>query len=104
MEVKQFLKMKIGIECEIESVRINGPVIIVKIDKEEDKRRVMRNKNKLKEDKIFIKTDLSSADRKRQERIGKWVKKRKNIEKNVKGGYARVKIKEEWKLWDEVEK
>lgn len=56
---KDFLKNRLGVDCGIMSVKINGSVIIVKIDKEGDKRMVMKNKNRLKGEKIFIENDLT---------------------------------------------
>lgn len=101
---KDFLKSRLGVACGIISVRISGPVIIVKIDKEEDKKWVMRNKNRLKGGKIFIENDLTWEERKRQERIGRWVKEQRNKGEDVKAGYARVRIKGVWKSWEDIER
>ncbi|XP_070163512.1 golgin subfamily A member 6-like protein 22 [Polyergus mexicanus] len=101
---KDFLKSRLGVACGIISVRISGPVIIVKIDKEEDKKWVMRNKNRLKGGKIFIENDLTWEERKRQERIGRWVKEQRSKGEDVKAGYARVRIKGVWKTWEDIER
>ncbi|KYM96955.1 hypothetical protein ALC62_12371 [Cyphomyrmex costatus] len=92
---KDFLKDKVGVECEIERCWKSGPVIIVKLRKENDKKEVMTNKHKLKGGKIFIENDLSFEDRKIQERINRWVKKRKEEGDGgeIKVGLGRVKVK-----------
>lgn len=51
-------------KCGIVNVRVSGSVIIVKIDKEKDKKMVMRNKNKLKGGKTFIENVLTWEERK----------------------------------------
>lgn len=90
--VKGFLTEKIGIECKVEYCRRSGTVIIVKLDSEETKREVMRNKNKLKGETIYIENDLTWEERKTQERISRWAKTQKEKGKEVKIGMGRVKI------------
>lgn len=67
---KGFLREKIGIECKVEYCS-SGTVIIVKLDREETKREIMRNKNKLKWETIYIENDLTWEERKTQERISR---------------------------------
>lgn len=50
---KGFLREKIGIECKVEYCRMSGTVIIMKLDRKETKREIMRNKNKLKGETIY---------------------------------------------------
>ena len=66
--------MKLGIKTIIVSARANGGrerVIIAKLENEEEKRRVMMNKSKLKGTKIYIENDLSFEERRKQEEIKK---------------------------------
>jgi len=81
------MEEKIGVKCKIEHYRISGKVIIAKLWSEEEKREVIRNKNRLKEDQIFIENNLTWEERKTQERINTWVKERRN-----KGGCKGRKI------------
>lgn len=76
----------------VEYCRRSGTVIIVKLDSEETKRKVMRNKNKLKGETIYIENDLTWEERKTQERISRWAKTQKEKGKGVKIGMGRVKI------------
>lgn len=46
----------------------------VKLESEKVKKEVMRNKFKLKGEKIFIKNDLSWEERKIQDKINRWAK------------------------------
>lgn len=48
-----------GVECKVEHSRLNGKVIIARLGKEEEKKEVMKNKNKLKGGNIFIENDLT---------------------------------------------
>lgn len=47
---------KVRVEKKVISVKRNGTVIIVKIERE-DKKKVMRNKHKLKERNVFIENE-----------------------------------------------
>jgi len=53
----------------VSEMRRSGPVIIVKIEGEEGKKEIMRNKFKLKDDRMYIENDLSIEERKIQEKI-----------------------------------
>jgi len=75
--VKEMLRDKLGVTCEVNEVRKSGPVLVARIEGEEGKKEVMRNKFKLKGDKIFIENDLSFDERKVQEKLGRKRKERK---------------------------
>lgn len=66
MWMQDFIKEKLGVKCKVLSCRRSGPVMVAKIDGEEKKREIMKNKNKLKGGKIFIENDLSWEERKLQ--------------------------------------
>lgn len=72
--------------------RNSGPVIVAKFENEEKKKEVMRNKNKLKEDNIFIENDLSWEERKQQEKINRWAREKRGKEVEVKIGLDRVRL------------
>lgn len=105
--VEDFLRKNLDIDCKIESCRISGKVIIVKLGSEEEKKEAMRRKNRLKDRKgeqIYIENDLIWEERKIQERINKWVKEKKSKGEEVKIGIGKVKIKGLWKFWSDIEK
>jgi len=87
---KEFLKEKIGMECQMEKCWKSGLVIIVKIENEERKREVIISKHKLKRGKIFIENDLSFKKREIQKKINRWVKKQKDKGEVIKVGLGRV--------------
>lgn len=67
----------------------------------------MKRKNKLKGikgEQIFIENDLTWEERKIQERINKWAKEKKSIEEDIKIGIGKVRIKDIWKFWSDIEK
>lgn len=59
-------------------------MIIVKLEGVESKKEIMRNKFKLKGEKIFIENYLSWEKRKIKERINRWVKKQREKSLEVK--------------------
>lgn len=59
----------------------------VKLESEKVKKEVMRNKFKLKGEKIFIKNDLSWEERKIQDKINRWAK----TERKRAGGKGRIR-------------
>lgn len=65
---------------------------MVKIENNEKKKEIMKNKYKLKGEKIFIENDLSQEERKTQEKINRQTKEKKEKGEEVKVGMGRVKI------------
>jgi len=55
----------------VREVRRSGPVIVTRIEGEERKKEIMKNKYKLKGERIFIKNDLIYEERKVQEKMGR---------------------------------
>lgn len=54
-------------------------MIVAKVEEEEEEQKnIMRNKSKLKSDKIFIENDLNWDGRKIQERINRWAKEKRS--------------------------
>jgi len=68
-------------------------VEVVRLESEEEKKEVMRNKYRLKGENIFIKNDLSWEERNVQVKINRWVKKQKMKGLEVKVGVGRVRVK-----------
>jgi len=51
--------------------------VVVRLEDEETKKKVMRNKSRLKGENIFIENDLSWEERNVQGKINWWVKEQK---------------------------
>lgn len=98
-EIERWIKQKIDVECNIINWRKSGPVIIAKMESEGKKAEIMRNKYKLRGEKIFIENDLSWEERKIQEQINKWVRERRAKGEEVKAGWDKVKVRGKWINW-----
>ncbi|XP_020297295.1 golgin subfamily A member 6-like protein 6 [Pseudomyrmex gracilis] len=95
---------KLGLDCNVEYGRVSNKVIVIRLSSEKEKRAVMENKNKLKGEKIFIQNDLSWKERKTQEEIHRWVKEKREKGEEVKIGTEKVKIKENWRQWRDIQR
>lgn len=105
--VTRMLKENLKLEhkdYKVEFCRWSGKIIIVKLGSEEEKKDVMRRKNKLKGGQIFIENDLSWEERQTQSRINKWAKNERSKGLDIKIGIGKVRINGVWKFWGEVEK
>lgn len=60
--VENFIKEKLVVDCKIMECRSSRPVIITKVENEKKKRKVMRNKNRLKGGNIFIENYLGRKE------------------------------------------
>jgi len=69
--MKELIRRKLEVECRISEIRKSGPVIIVKMESEEEKKKIMKRKGKLKRDSLFIENDLSFEERKVQEKLSR---------------------------------
>ncbi|XP_058807253.1 uncharacterized protein LOC131673345 [Phymastichus coffea] len=72
--VEKFLSFKLGTSVKAVNARVSGGkerVIIVKLENENVKKNIMRNKSKLKGTTIYIENDLTYEERKKQEEIKK---------------------------------
>lgn len=81
----------------------SGKIIVGCLENEKMKWEVMRNKGKLKGEKIFIENDLSWEERRIQERINRWCREEREKDRDVKIGTGRVKIDGIWRRWEEIE-
>jgi len=98
----EFIKENLRVECKPVSCRESGAVVVVKLETDEIKREIMRNKYILKGGKIFIENDLSWEERKTQGEINKWAKVQKEKGIDVKIGIGRVRVKGIWRYWTEI--
>lgn len=91
-------------DCKIETCRWSGNVIIAKIRSEEEKKEVMKRKNKLKGGQLYIENDLTWEERQIQSMLNKWAKSEKNKNVDIKIGMGKARINGVWKFWGEIEK
>ena len=97
------IKEKVGVEGKVTNCRENGTIILMKLENEDYKREIMRNKYKLKGGNIYIENDLSWEERKVQEKLHRWTKEQKEKSVEVRAGRGRVRVNGVWKLWTEIE-
>jgi len=69
--VERLIRDKVGVDINVLGCRESGTVLVVKLESEEEKREVMRNKHRLKGEKIYIENDLSWEERNIQVKINK---------------------------------
>lgn len=101
--IEKFLRDKVGVEMKVTDCRRSGRVILTMLEREGMKVEVMRNKNKLRGERIFIENDLTWEERKLQERIFRWAKEEREKGVLVKVGFARIQVKGVWRKWEEIE-
>jgi len=102
--IEKLFREKMGVDINVQGCRESGTVIVAKLESEEEKREVMRNKYKLKGGNIFIENDLSWEERNIQVKINRWVREQKVKGLEVKIGIGRVRVKGVWRAWAEIER
>jgi len=102
--VTDLLKDKLGLEVKVAGCRESGTVVVVKLEDEEEKKKIMRNKYRLKGNSFFIENDLSWEERNVQGKINKWAKEQRGKGLDIKVGIGRVRVKGIWRGWEEIEK
>lgn len=104
---------KLGEECKDVKVREalyigreDRKVILVEMEKLDDKRKMMRNKSKLRGSGIFVDDDLTKEEREMQKSIREWSEQERRKGKKVKGAYGRAFVNGEgYKyMWDRERK
>jgi hypothetical protein len=53
---KDFIKERVGVDCNVVGWRISGKVIVITVEDEAQKREIMTNKHKLRGGTIYIET------------------------------------------------
>lgn len=101
---EKFIKEKIDVEVKVNKCRKSNNVLIITLEEEIKKREVMRAKNRLKGERIFIENDLTWEERKIQEKIYRWAKEERSNGREIKVGYARVNIEGSWIKWGDIER
>ena len=101
--VEKFIETKLEIEVNIDEVTIinqhgKNPKILLKLLKMEDKKLIMKNKNKLRqlEELIFIDDDLSKEERDIQKKVREAAKIERRKGKKISVGFQKLKINGKW--------
>lgn len=98
----------IGAEIEIENVREiragnegKGKMVLVRLKTEEDKRKILENKRKIKKKEIWIEEDLTFGERKMKWKLRQIMEEEERKGEKVKVGYGKIWIGNELWFWDE---
>jgi len=102
--VERMIREKVEVDVNVVGCRESGTVLVVRLESEEEKKEVMRNKHRLKGEKIYIENDLSWEERNTQVKINKWAKEQKGRGLEVKIGIGRVRVRGVWRAWAEIER
>ncbi|KAK9722777.1 hypothetical protein QE152_g19510 [Popillia japonica] len=94
-----------GIKVEIkvvERIGINKSKMIIKakMNNMDNKRLVMKNKNKLKGTKYFIDPEFTNEEEKIQKKLREVARVERDKGKQVKVAYQKMRINSEWYKWD----
>lgn len=100
--MEKFIKGKLDVEIKVVRCKLSGKVILSTLEGEEEKRRVMEQK--LKGGSVFLEHDLSWEEKKVQERLNRWAKIEREKGRDIKVGFAKVRVRGVWKKWEEVER
>jgi len=107
-KVEEVIKM-LGIEVKIEEIRRieagkkeRGSMIVVRVENEEAKRNIVRNKWKLKGGDIWIEEDLTWEERRIKWRIREIARRERIQGKRIRMGQEGLWIKGVWWRWDRV--
>lgn len=104
-EIKNICK-KIGIDIEIEEIRKvktgreeKGDMLIVKVRSEENKRKILENKRKLKGRNVWIEEDLTFKERKMRWNLRKVAEEERRKGRTVRMGNGRIWVENAWWFW-----
>ncbi|KAK9707951.1 hypothetical protein QE152_g27532 [Popillia japonica] len=105
IDVQEFIEEKMGIKVEIKEVErigINNSRMIIKakMNNMDNKRLVMKNKNKLKGTKYFIDPKFTNEEEKIQKKLREEARVERDKGKQVKVEYQKIRINSEWYKWD----
>ena len=107
-QVENFLLKELNIKVRVNEVysretKNKDKVNVVKMSKLIDKINVMRNKNKLKGQQVYIEDQLTEKESEIQFQIRKRAREEQATGKRVKVGYMKLCINGVWFRWDEID-
>lgn len=109
-QVQEFMENVLKVDVKIREAFAlgNKNLILAKIDNWEEKKKIMRGKKILREKmetrKMFIDNDLTKKERETQKQIVGIAKQYKEEGRNIKIGYMKIKIDDDWLKWDDNKK
>lgn len=103
-EVGKFLRDNIETDADIEIARVinGGKMIQVKFRRWEDKSKVMQNKKKLGDKKIYIDNDRTKKEREVQKKLVAQAKRYRLENRRVQIKFWKLEIDDKWYKWNEA--
>ncbi|XP_050510126.1 uncharacterized protein LOC126886965 isoform X1 [Diabrotica virgifera virgifera] len=102
--MKNFMQTELEVDVQIEkALKLGENVCLVELEKEEHKRKIMRNKSKLKnreEGLVYINDYLSKNDRIVQKHVRQKAQELRKEKRKVKVGYKEIYADHEIWRWD----
>lgn len=105
--IENFIQQKVGVDIKVKKAyRIGEKTCKVELEKEEEKRQVMKNKNKLKncQERIYINNELTKGEIEIQKEIKQIAEQERNKGKNTKIGFQKLKVEDQVWIWDKRER
>ncbi|KAK9719654.1 hypothetical protein QE152_g22501 [Popillia japonica] len=100
--VEEYIKKELDLSPSIVDAYAIGkrPIIVVKLDKWEDKLSIMKSKNKLKGKNVYIDNDYTRNESAAQAAIRKRAREERQNGNQVKVAYRKIMINGQWYKWD----
>lgn len=102
-EVRGIIKNYLRMDIYIERIRVMGGGILVELQSMENKVMIMKRKGMLKGVDIWIKDDYTVREKQVQDWLEKLGEEERILGHEVKVGYQKVKVDEDWYVWGERE-
>lgn len=106
-DVKIMIERKLNLKTEIkEAVRLDTKgkkeIILVKLNNNEDKQKIMKSKKQLKGNNVYIEDDLPREERRIQYELRKAAKELRETGKTVRVGFQKLIINGRCHYWDKT--
>lgn len=103
-EMENFIKDNLEIDIKIGNARkIGTNIVLIELGDNNDKHKIMKNKNKLKnikDKRIYINDDMTKEEREIQKRIRMVAKEEKQNKRHVKVGFQKLEIENKHFKWN----
>ena len=102
-EIASIIKEKMGVIISIERIRAIGGGLVLELESRENKIKVMKNKKYLKGIDIWLDDDYTEREKEIQGWLEEVAEEEKKYGIETRVGYQKIKVKEQWYVWDEAE-
>lgn len=100
-EIRNLLEERLDIPVKIAECRAIGGGLVLTINTFKNKVGIMKQKAKLRGTNIWIEDDLTEREKEVNEWLRKLAKAEERKGNDVRTGYLKIRINDEWKFWNE---